>query len=266
MHVLLARATSADMYATTFQAAMVPFRHSKLTELFQSYFDGDGRAVMIAAINPYSTSYEENLNVLRFAAVASQVVTARALNRAPSSHAIAQAAIPHYQQALSRPTPSRQPSTIRGQPQLASLEEGDVSELVEEDEDEDGADSADCSADVHPLDSDRAATAVGEACDDLSEGDMSEQDEEVDAFIESLLDEIRMLRQQVVSMEMDSELVIQSALQAQRDRSERQMDDMERAFSERLADEVRVLLFCPSRPQLTCMASLSPRSRGRRPR
>lgn len=227
---------------------MVPFRHSKLTELFQSYFYGDGRAVMIAAINPYSTSYEENLNVLRFAAVASQVVTARALNRAPSSHAIVQAAIPHYQQALSRPTPSRQPSTIRGQPQLASLEEGDVSELAEEDEDEDEDEddlqSADHSADVHHLDSDRAAIAAGGACDDQDEGDLSEQDEEADAFIESLLDEIRMLRQQVVRMELDSELVIESALQAQRDRSERQMDEMERAFNERLADEVGVRLSC----------------------
>lgn len=53
----------------------VPFRHSRLTEIFQGFFVGDGRAVMIVNINPYDTGYEENTHVMRFSAVARDVQT-----------------------------------------------------------------------------------------------------------------------------------------------------------------------------------------------
>ncbi|CCA72134.1 related to Kinesin-like protein KIF23 [Serendipita indica DSM 11827] len=55
--------------------AIVPFRHSKITELFQDYFVGEGRAVMIININPYDTGFDENAHVMRFAALAREVVT-----------------------------------------------------------------------------------------------------------------------------------------------------------------------------------------------
>ncbi|WFD35292.1 succinate--hydroxymethylglutarate CoA-transferase [Malassezia cuniculi] len=53
--------------------SIVPFRHSKLTELFQSFFQGDGRVVMVVNVDPYGTGYEENVGVLRFSAVAKSV-------------------------------------------------------------------------------------------------------------------------------------------------------------------------------------------------
>ena len=53
--------------------SIVPFRHSKLTELFQSYFQGDGRVVMIVNVDPYGTGYEENVGVMRFSALAKNV-------------------------------------------------------------------------------------------------------------------------------------------------------------------------------------------------
>ncbi|CED85613.1 kinesin-domain-containing protein [Phaffia rhodozyma] len=55
--------------------AMVPFRHSKLTEMFQNYFAGDGRAVMMIHVNPFDTGFEENINVMKFSAVARDVGT-----------------------------------------------------------------------------------------------------------------------------------------------------------------------------------------------
>ncbi|KAL9940177.1 hypothetical protein V8E36_000882 [Tilletia maclaganii] len=80
--------------------SVVPFRHSKLTELFQSFFPGSdatsggaggarssgmlgggggpggaGRAVMIVNANPYDTGYDENSHVMRFSAVAKDVQT-----------------------------------------------------------------------------------------------------------------------------------------------------------------------------------------------
>lgn len=58
--------------------AIVPFRHSKLTELFQDFFVGEheGRAVMIVNVNPYDTGFDENSHVMRFAALAREVTTA----------------------------------------------------------------------------------------------------------------------------------------------------------------------------------------------
>jgi len=80
--------------------AVVPFRHSKITELFQDFFVGDGRVVstvhhgldyidalrqvMIVNVNPYDTGFEENSNVMKFAAVAREVMTNVVAPRAKS--------------------------------------------------------------------------------------------------------------------------------------------------------------------------------------
>ena len=56
---------------------MVPFRHSKLTELFKSTFEGEGKATIIVNVNPYDTGYDENNHVMKFAAVAKDVTTWR---------------------------------------------------------------------------------------------------------------------------------------------------------------------------------------------
>ncbi|KDR84859.1 hypothetical protein GALMADRAFT_52618, partial [Galerina marginata CBS 339.88] len=53
--------------------AIVPFRHSKLTEALMDYFVGDGRTVMIVNVNPYDTGYDENSHVMKFAALAREV-------------------------------------------------------------------------------------------------------------------------------------------------------------------------------------------------
>jgi hypothetical protein len=56
---------------------MVPFRHSKLTELFKSTFEGEGKATIIVNVNPYDTGYDENNHVMKFAAVAKDITTWR---------------------------------------------------------------------------------------------------------------------------------------------------------------------------------------------
>lgn len=85
------------MYCFDSQPALVPFRHSKLTELFQSFFVGDGKAVrslplplyrqilkiccllqvMIVNVNPYDTGFDENSHVMKFSAVAKGVMTVK---------------------------------------------------------------------------------------------------------------------------------------------------------------------------------------------
>ncbi|MFH4975077.1 hypothetical protein AB6A40_001786 [Gnathostoma spinigerum] len=55
----------------------VPYRESKITHLFKNYFEGTGKVRMIICINPRSSDYAENLQVLQFAEVAQTVEVAQ---------------------------------------------------------------------------------------------------------------------------------------------------------------------------------------------
>ncbi|XP_005152796.3 kinesin-like protein KIF20A [Melopsittacus undulatus] len=52
----------------------IPFRESKLTRLFQPFFCGKGTACMIVNINQHASTYDETLHVMKFAAIAKQVI------------------------------------------------------------------------------------------------------------------------------------------------------------------------------------------------
>ncbi|NWI43897.1 KI20A protein, partial [Picathartes gymnocephalus] len=52
----------------------IPFRESKLTRLFQPFFCGKGRACMIVNINQHTSTYDETLHVMKFSAIARQVI------------------------------------------------------------------------------------------------------------------------------------------------------------------------------------------------
>ena len=52
---------------------VVPFRDSKLTRLFQSYFTGLGKCSMVVNISQNPYLFDESLQVCKFAAVASKV-------------------------------------------------------------------------------------------------------------------------------------------------------------------------------------------------
>ncbi|XP_069710219.1 kinesin-like protein KIF20A [Phaenicophaeus curvirostris] len=52
----------------------IPFRESKLTRLFQPFFCGKGKACMIVNINQHASTYEETLHVMKFSAVAKEVI------------------------------------------------------------------------------------------------------------------------------------------------------------------------------------------------
>ncbi|XP_015497171.1 kinesin-like protein KIF20A [Parus major] len=56
--------------------AVVPFRDSKLTRVFQGFFSGRGRSCMIVNINQCASTYDETLHVAKFSAIASQLVQA----------------------------------------------------------------------------------------------------------------------------------------------------------------------------------------------
>ncbi|XP_037549699.1 kinesin-like protein KIF20A [Nematolebias whitei] len=52
----------------------IPFRESKLTKLFQAFFCGRGKASMIVNINQCVSTYDETLHIMKFSAIAKQVV------------------------------------------------------------------------------------------------------------------------------------------------------------------------------------------------
>ncbi|NXY45343.1 KI20A protein, partial [Ceuthmochares aereus] len=52
----------------------IPFRESKLTRLFQPFFCGKGKACMIVNINQHASTYEETLHVMKFSAIAKEVI------------------------------------------------------------------------------------------------------------------------------------------------------------------------------------------------
>ncbi|KFM67479.1 Kinesin-like protein KIF20A, partial [Stegodyphus mimosarum] len=53
---------------------LIPFRESKLTRLFSGFFLGKGSAVMIANASPCDYTFDETLNVLKFSALAKELM------------------------------------------------------------------------------------------------------------------------------------------------------------------------------------------------
>ena len=51
----------------------VPFRESKVTHLLRDIFNGIGRMVLVANVNPSPDDYDETVNVLRYASMASEI-------------------------------------------------------------------------------------------------------------------------------------------------------------------------------------------------
>uniref|UniRef100_A0A7N5J835 Kinesin family member 20B n=1 Tax=Ailuropoda melanoleuca TaxID=9646 RepID=A0A7N5J835_AILME len=58
----------------------VPFRESKLTHYFQSFFNGKGKICMIVNISQCYFAYDETLNVLKFSSIAQKVYVPDTLN------------------------------------------------------------------------------------------------------------------------------------------------------------------------------------------
>ncbi|CAO3697211.1 unnamed protein product [Rhizopus stolonifer] len=112
--------------ATGRRAMMVPYRHSKLTELFKSSFEGDGKAVMVVNVNPFDTGFDENSHVMKFAAVAKDVATLRRAHPRFSPINVSSA--------------NKRPRTAQRQPKRIYQ---DLEELVKDEEEEEEGDEGD---------------------------------------------------------------------------------------------------------------------------
>ncbi|KAK7694279.1 hypothetical protein QCA50_001460 [Cerrena zonata] len=180
--------------------AVVPFRHSKLTEILMDYFIGEGRAVMIVNVNPYDTGYDENSHVMKFAALAKEVVTT-----APT--------------AVSRDLPKPKPgqkvrtSAVGQQKRVVSISTGNgkkaketLLEVLEEDEGD--------------LDTDM------------------DDDEPINPLVDALFDEIEQLRIQLFESEMRAAIIEAEVREEIMSEMEERMRVMEARHTKMLLREV----------------------------
>ncbi|KAF8791806.1 Kinesin-like protein KIF23 like protein [Argiope bruennichi] len=56
---------------------MIPYRESKLTHLFKTYFEGEGKIRMVVCVNPRADDYDEIVHVMKFAEKTRDVLISR---------------------------------------------------------------------------------------------------------------------------------------------------------------------------------------------
>ncbi|CAE6457406.1 unnamed protein product [Rhizoctonia solani] len=201
----------------TLKLGVVPFRHSKLTELFMDFFVGEGRAAMIVNVNPYDTGFDENSHVMRFSALAREVATTtqRILPPRPPPAKSSGLATTRGLSASIGPGTGAGPGVKAGSPappvrvlRKVRLSEGTpaetVLEIVEEDETHDDDD------------------------DDVPR----------DTLVDELFEEVEYLRERLFETEMRASTIEAEIREEVMKEMEERMQAMEKMFMRRLASEV----------------------------
>ncbi|THU91649.1 kinesin-domain-containing protein [Dendrothele bispora CBS 962.96] len=201
--------------------AIVPFRHSKLTEVLMDYFVGDGRTVVIVNVNPYDTGYDENSHVMKFAALAREVYITPApapVQRAPSilgpgklqGKLIKQLGPLTLKDPDVIPKPFKRKVTLSmGGPGGGRKKSETVVEVLEVDETHEG-------------------DSVGEDEDDLA----------INPFVDELFDEIEYLRLQLFEAEMRCAIVEAETREEVMREMEERMGNMEEMYRRRLMKSI----------------------------
>ncbi|CAJ1356747.1 unnamed protein product, partial [Effrenium voratum] len=102
------------------KADFVPFRNSKLTHILQDALSGNSKTVMIAAISPALSNYEETLGTLKFAQTCKHVATQAVRNEASSGSIVEDltAEIARLKEMLEAQSDSRQQQRVSDTDQL----------------------------------------------------------------------------------------------------------------------------------------------------
>ena len=64
---------------------MVPYRETKLTQLFKNYFEGNGKIKMVLCVNPSAIECDETIGVLKFSETVRDVLIPVATSEVPST-------------------------------------------------------------------------------------------------------------------------------------------------------------------------------------
>ncbi|ORY35365.1 P-loop containing nucleoside triphosphate hydrolase protein [Naematelia encephala] len=205
--------------------AVVPFRHSKLTEIFQNFFVGDGRAVMIVNVNPYDTGFDENAHVMRFSAVAREIQTT-AQNKVGFPGNALRRQISTQFSALKHAVSG--PNKIKVVvPVLPKIEEGQTSSTAVKGK--------------IGIDRERESQGfilVEEEIEVVEESDDSGSEDERDVMVEHLFEQLAELRTRLYESEMRNATVeVDVREEVSREMAET-MQKMHAEFNQRLQDQV----------------------------
>lgn len=160
---------------------------------------------MVAAVDPYRTALDENINVLRFTSLARQIKTNYTLPHSPSILTPSTEA-PHY----SLPTRSgRHPVG----PSIAKPLERITRH-------------ASSSSTAEAIEADPADESLVSFIDEEDVNDDAEGSEEEDPLVNSLFEEIRQLRQEAVQKELDFEMALHRIRQEERDRYSAKVEEV----------------------------------------
>ncbi|KAJ4471430.1 kinesin-like protein [Lentinula aciculospora] len=200
---------------------IVPFRHSKLTEILMDYFAGDGRVVMIVNVNPYDTGYDENSHVMKFAALAREVYVS------PT------------------PVPAQRAPTV-GPGKTSGKTIRQLGPLTLNDPDiapKPFSRKVTISIDGNNHGGRKASEAVLEVLEVPEPDDETGEEEQADdvpinPLVDALFDEIEYLRLQLYESEMRSALVEAEVRDEVMREMETRMADMEDMYTRRLAKEI----------------------------
>ncbi|KAF9072744.1 P-loop containing nucleoside triphosphate hydrolase protein [Rhodocollybia butyracea] len=199
---------------------IVPFRHSRLTEILMDYFAGDGRVVMIVNVNPYDTGYDENSHVMKFAALAREVYvnpTPAPIQRAPM------------------PGPGKTTGKIIKQLGPMTLSDPDIAPkpfsrkvTISIDGNKNGRKASEATLEV---------LEVPEEEEDIGEEE-EDDDVPINPLVDALFDEIEYLRLQLYESEMRCAFVEAEVRDEVMREMESRMADMEDMYTRRLAREI----------------------------
>ncbi|EGO05186.1 hypothetical protein SERLA73DRAFT_157806 [Serpula lacrymans var. lacrymans S7.3] len=194
--------------------AVVPFRHSKLTEVLMDYFTGDGKVVMIVNVNPYDTGFDENSHVMKFSALTREVYTTMnnaPIPRIPASPTKRSAAVPGNSDrswASGLPKATTRKVTISSIGPGRKISEAQL-EVLEEDEE------------------------AGEA-----DYDPNDDDEPINPLVDALFDEVEELRLRLYEAEMRCAIIEADTREEVMKEMDERMRAMENMYTRRLMTEV----------------------------
>ncbi|KAL4069405.1 kinesin-domain-containing protein [Scleroderma citrinum] len=189
--------------------AVVPFRHSKLTEILMDYFTGDGRVVMIVNVNPCDTGFEENSHVMKFSALAREVSTI--VNNAP---------VPRLQAS-----PTKLGSALHARQPPSGISRGVIRKVT--------ISSAGPGKKVSETHLD-----ILEEDEQSDENDSGSEDEPINPLVDALFDEIEDLRMRLYEAELRCAIVEAETREEVMKEMEERMREVERTYAQRLMSEV----------------------------
>lgn len=165
---------------------------------------------MVAAMDPYRTAIDENINVLRFTSLARQIKTNYSLPHSPSI-LTPSAEVPHY----SLPTRSGRlppgPTIAKPLERMRHVSSSSALEAVE---------------------NEAADESLVSFVNEEDVDDELEDVEDEDPLISELFEEIRLLKQEAVQKDLEVELEMHRIRQEERDRYNAKIEEVRRQMAE----------------------------------